>query len=434
MPPEPSPRRPRPGGGTANGPPTSGARPRQRGQERRSGDRTRRGPRPASARKVALDVLDRIDAEEAYANLALPRALERSGLDERDRRFVTDLVYGTTRMRRACDFLVDRFMARPPAGRARNALRLGAYQVAFAGVPAHAAVAETVAVSPQSAKGLVNAVLRRVAEHADPDWPDDATRLSVPDWILERLSADLGRDRALAALAAMDEGASPTERPDGYVQDLASQQVAAAVGAQPGDLVLDLCAAPGGKATAIAGATAGARVVAIDVRERRAGLVRGNAERLGLADRIDAVVADGRRAPFRGGGFHRVLVDAPCSGLGTLRRRPDLRWRAEPGSVGQLARVQRRLLKAAAQLVRPGGTLVYSVCTLTRAESTGVDDWLAANHGALEPVPAGGGDTGLPPLDEGWEPWGRGAILLPQTHGTDGMCLVRYVRSGRAPD
>jgi 16S rRNA (cytosine967-C5)-methyltransferase len=389
---------------------------------------------------VALDVLDRIDAEDAYANLALPGALERSGLDDRDRRFVTDLVYGTTRMRRACDFLVDRFMARPPAGRARNALRLGAYQIVFAKVPVHAAVAETVAVSPQSAKGLVNAVLRRVAEHSTPEWPDDATRLSVPDWILDRLSDDLGRDRALAALAAMDEGATATERPDGYVQDRASQHVATAVGARPGDLVLDMCAAPGGKATAIAGAV-DARVVAVDVRERRAGLVRGNAARLGLADRIDTVVADGRRAPFRGGGFDRVLVDAPCSGLGTMRRRPDLRWRAEPGSVAQLARVQRRLLKAAAQLVRPGGTLVYSVCTLTRAESTGVDDWLAANHGDLTPIPPDGGggeagdtgDTGLPPLEDGWEPWGRGAILLPQTHGTDGMCLFRYVRSDPAP-
>jgi 16S rRNA (cytosine967-C5)-methyltransferase len=381
---------------------------------------------------VALDVLDRIDAEEAYANLALPRALERSGLDDRDRRFVTDLVYGTTRMRRACDFLVDRFMARPPAGRTRNALRLGAYQIVFAKVPVHAAVAETVAVSPQSAKGLVNAVLRRVAEHGTPEWPDHATRLSVPDWILDRLSDDLGRDRALAALAAMDEGATATERPDGYVQDLASQQVAAAVGTRAGDLVLDMCAAPGGKATAIAGAV-DARVVAVDVRERRAGLVRGNAERLGLTHRIDAVVADGRRAPFRSGGFDRVLVDAPCSGLGTMRRRPDLRWRAEPGSVAQLARVQRRLLKAAAQLVRPGGTLVYSVCTLTRAESTGVDDWLAANHGDLTPIPPDGGgeagDDSLPPLEEGWEPWGRGAVLLPQTHGTDGMCLFRYVRS-----
>ena len=151
------------------------------------------------------DELDRIDAEGAYANLALPAALERSGLDPRDRRFVTELVYGTTRMRRACDFLVDRYLAQPPTGRARNTLRLGAYQVAFAGVPAHAAVSETVAVAPKSVRGLVNAVLRKVA--TDPvRWPDDAVRLSVPDWVVERLAADLGAEQALAALEAMSCG------------------------------------------------------------------------------------------------------------------------------------------------------------------------------------------------------------------------------------
>jgi 16S rRNA (cytosine967-C5)-methyltransferase len=368
---------------------------------------------------VALDVLDRIDAEGAYANLALPAALARSGLDGRDRRFATDLVYGTTRMRRACDFLVDRFVARPPAGRARNVLRLGAYQVAFAGVPAHAAVAETVGLAPKSMRGLANAVLRRVA--TEPvRWPTDAVRLSVPDWVHARLVADLGEDRALGALAAMNEPAEVAERDDGYVQDPASQQVAAAVGAGPGERVLDLCAAPGGKATALAGA--GAHVVAADARLRRARLVARNAEGVGVADRVAVLAADGTRPPLRDGAFDRVLVDAPCSGLGTLRRRPDLRWRADEASVERLADLQRRLLDAAAGLVRPGGTLAYSVCTLTAAESTGVDAWLAEAHPGLEP---------LPPPDGAWAPWGRGAILVPQAAGTDGMCLFRYVRGGR---
>jgi 16S rRNA (cytosine967-C5)-methyltransferase len=373
----------------------------------------------ASARRVALDVLDRIDGEGAYANLALPAALERSGLDARDRRFVTDLVYGTTRMRRACDFLVDRYLAQPPAGRARNVLRLGAYQVAFAGVPAHAAVSETVAVAPKALRGLVNAVLRKVA--ADPVvWPGDAVRLSVPDWVLSRLVTDLGRDDALAALAAMNEPAEVAERPDGYVQDPASQQVAASVGAGPGDLVVDLCAAPGGKATALA--ATGAAVVAADHRLRRARLVARNAERTAVAGRLAVVVADAARPPLRPALADHVLVDAPCSGLGTLRRRPDLRWRVEPESVERLATLQRALVAAAADLVRPGGTLTYSVCTLTTAESTGVDAWLAAERPDLEPLPAPGSDRG------DWAPWGRGAILLPQTAGTDGMCLFRYRR------
>ena len=375
---------------------------------------------PASARAVALDVLDRIDGG-AYANLVLSGALERSGLSRADRRFVTDLVYGTTRMRRACDYLVDRFLARPVEGRVRNALRLGAYQLVFAGVPAHAAVGETVEAAPRRARGLVNAVLRRVAD-APVSWPDDATRLSVPDWVLDRLTKDLGPADAAAALAAMNEPATVTQRADGYVQDPASQQVTAAVGAEPGERVLDLCAGPGGKATALVAAAAGVRVIAADVRPGRAKLVAANAARVGVADRVAVVAADGTRPPFRDDRFDRVLVDAPCSGLGTLRRRADLRWRVEPEAVERLAALQARLLAAAADLVRPGGSLVYSVCTLTAAESTEVDDRLAKQRPDLVP---------LDPPGEPWQPWGRGAILLPQAVGSDGMCLVRYRRRAR---
>jgi 16S rRNA (cytosine967-C5)-methyltransferase len=373
-------------------------------------------PPEAGSRAVALDVLERIDEDGAYANLALSAALERSGLTGPDRGFATDLVYGTTRMRRACDFLADRFLARPVEPRVRNALRLGVYQLAFAGVAPHAAVSETVAVAPRRARGLVNAVLRRVAE-SPVVWPDDATRLSVPDWVAGRLAADLGPHVAAGALEAMNEAATTSERPDGYVQDPASQQVAAAVGAGSGDRVLDLCAAPGGKATALA--RAGAWVVAADVRPGRAGLVAANVARLDLGGRLAVVAADGTAPPWRPGSFDRVLVDAPCSGLGTLRRRADLRWRVEPDAVDRLAALQRRLLAAAADLVRPGGTLVYSVCTLTAAESTGVDAWLAGEHPDLEPLPVPG---------EPWRPWGRGALLLPQAAGTDGMCLFRYAR------
>jgi 16S rRNA (cytosine967-C5)-methyltransferase len=386
---------------------------------RRSGRAGRgRGPAPAppSTRRVALDVLDRIDTGGAYANLVLSGALDRSGLRDADRRFVTELVYGTTRRRRSCDFLVDRFLARPVEGRVRNALRLGAYQLAFAGVAAHAAVGETVAVAPRPARGLVNAVLRRVAD-APVAWPDEATRLSVPDWILGELTASLGPERAVAAVEAMNEPANVTERADGYVQDPASQQVAAAVGAQPGELVLDLCAAPGGKATALA--ATGAHVVAADIRPSRAALVAGNAARTGTTG-VAVMAADGSQPPWRPGSFDRVLVDAPCSGLGTLRRRADLRWRVEPSSVERLAALQGRLMAAAADLVRPGGMLVYSVCTLTAAESTAIDDRLGAERPDLVPVDP----PGAP-----WEAWGRGAALLPQAAGTDGMCLFRYHRA-----
>src|SRR5260370_10875290 len=139
-----------------------------------------------SARSLALKALRRIEDEGAYANLAVRGELDHSRLEERDRRFVTDLVYGTTRMRRACDFLVDRFLLRPVTPDVRRTLRLGAFQLHFAGVPAHAAVSETVTLAPPKARGLVNAVLRRVSD-APVEWPDIATRLSYPDWIVDRL-------------------------------------------------------------------------------------------------------------------------------------------------------------------------------------------------------------------------------------------------------
>ena len=438
----------------------SGSRRTAGGQRGHGGRSSGRPARPRPARAVALDALDRIDEGGAYANLVLPGVLDRSGLAPADRRFVTDLVYGTTRMRRACDHLVDGYVDRPLDARVRNALRLGAYQLAFAGVPPHAAVGETVGVAPRPARGLVNAVLRRVAAApAAVAWPDDATRLSVPDWVLDELIASLGGEVARAALATMNEPATVSARDDGYVQDPASQQVAAVVGARPGERVLDLCAAPGGKATALA--AAGATVVAADVRHRRTALLARNARHVtpgaagaasagsvtggpvpggrssvgsvtgaraagtapGVEGRVVAVTADGARPPWREGAFDRVLVDAPCSGLGTLRRRPDLRWRIETDAVGRLAGLQRRLLAAAAGLVRPGGTLVYSVCTLTAAETTGVDEWLATTRPDLVPT--------APPA-EPWRRWGRGAMLLPQAAGTDGMCLFRYVR--RATD
>ena len=371
----------------------------------------------APARRVAVEALLRID-EGAYANLVLPPLLDRSGLDRRDRAFVTELVYGCTRMRRACDWLLERLVERPLEPEVRAVLRLGAYQVAFLRTPPHASVSATVDVAPRRARGLVNAVLRRLAREPAPRWPDPATRLSYPDWIVRRLAADLGVDAAEAALEQMNVPPPVTERADGYVQDEASQQVAAYVGAAAGERVADLCSAPGGKATAMAGARP-ALVVAADLSVPRAGLVAENVDRLGLDD-VAVVVGDGAAPPLRPASLDRVLLDAPCTGLGVLRRRPDARWRVQPADVDRLAALQRRLLEGAAGLVRPGGVLVYSVCTLTRAETVEVDEWLATARPDLEPV----APPGAP-----WEPAGRGARLLPQAAGTDGMFVVGLCRA-----
>lgn len=372
------------------------------------------------ARKVALEALDRIERDGAYANLVLPSILARSGLDERDRHFVTELVYGTTRRRRALDHLVAPYLRHPPDVTTRNALRLGCYQLAELAVPTYAAVHGTVSVAPPRTRGLVNAVLRKVArglEQGPPTWPSTAVELSYPDWIVDRLTADLGAGEARAALETMNESPSVTTRADGYVQDAASQWVAEAVGAAPGERVLDLCAGPGGKATALAGD--GVHVIAADSQLGRAQLVARNVARLSLDRSVSVLVADGTAPPFPPASFDRVLVDAPCSGLGVLRRRADARWRVTPDEVVTLAALQQHLALAAAALVRPGGRLVYSVCTLTAAETVEVDEALRL---ALIDFDA------VAPPSAPWRPRGRGALLLPQDADTDGMFLLRLDR------
>ncbi len=368
-------------------------------------------PATADSRRVAFDVLRRID-EGARANAALAEALAGTALDTRDRAFATELVYGSTRMARACDFLVERFVLRRLDPPTRAALRLGAYQIHFLRTPAHAAVSATVEIAPRRSRGLVNAILRRVAD-ASVSWPDTATRLSYPDWIVERLVDDLGETDGLAALEAMNLAPTVTERSDGYAQDRASQWVAAAVGVSTGERVVDLCAAPGGKSTAMA--ATGANVLAGDIDPDRVALVAAAVQRTG-AHSVAVVAADGRNPPWPPASIDRVLVDAPCSGLGVLHRRPDARWRRLPADVARLVTLQRELLGAGIDLLRPGATLVYSVCTLTAAETLGVDDWLADAHPEL---------VSTEPPGDPWRAHGRGALLLPQAAGTDGMFLLR---------
>ena len=401
-----------------------------------------------SAREVARRVLVRVE-EGAYSNLVLPEALRRTRLAARDRAFATDLVYGTLRAQRRLDARLAPHTRRPldeldPPARA--VLRLGAYQLER-GVAAHAAVGETVAVAPAAARGYVNAVLRALAA-SGPPWPAPATdgeALSYPDWMVGRLDADLGADRARAALLAQNEPPRLTLRPrrdrrpgalvadalavrgigdpravaavaEGRAtpQDEASQAVVALVDPQPGDRVLDVAAAPGGKSTGLGERLTTGGVVAVDVHPGRLALVAAAARRLGLKT-VHPVLADARALPVAPATVDRALVDAPCSGLGVLRRRPEARWRrTEPSA--ELVRLQRALLTHAAACVRPGGRLVYSVCTLTRAETRAVVD---AALDELAGTFAAGPRPGRP-----WEPWGSGALLLPQAAGTDGMFVA----------
>jgi 16S rRNA (cytosine967-C5)-methyltransferase len=427
-----------------------------------------------TARLLALDALVRIE-DGAYAHVVVPAMLGQSNLGDRDRAFATDLVYGTVRAQRRLDDLLARVVKRPlhrldPPVRA--ALRLGAYQLVH-DTPPHAAVASTVdAVGARSprARGFVNANLRSLTRlpRPFPEPASDAVALSYPDWLVDRLRDELGDETARAALVAMNEPAAVTLRPDprqvtgaaladelraagaevepgalvpealvvrgigdparlpavrdgrATPQDQGSQAVVAALAPAPGERVADLAAAPGGKATAIAERVGtDGRVVALDVDAGRVRLIDGARHRIGLPH-LFPVVGDARRPPLVDATFDRVLLDAPCSGIGVLRRRADARWRLEPGAITELATLQRELLAAAAPLVRPGGVLVYSVCTLTAEETLAVDDWAATTLTDFE---------AQPPPGAPWNQHGRGALLLPQAAGTDGMFVLVLRRS-----
>jgi 16S rRNA (cytosine967-C5)-methyltransferase len=350
----------------------------------------------APARRAAFEVVQRVFEQDAYADRTLASAVE--GLDERDRALAQRLAYGTVQRARTLDFGIEQLGKRPvrkldPPVRA--SLRLGAYQLAFTELPEHAVVDDAVelvrAARRERAVPFTNAVMRRLAQGFRglvASLPDGPVKESYPDWIPEVWARDLGGEAALSLMRAQNEPPAlevraaepvgePTDVPGAYVVERvdparmrpmsrASQLAAIAVGSRDGERILDACAAPGGKTSMLQGA-----VTAVEVHAGRAAALAKSAR-----DNVRVVNADVRELGERG--FDRALVDAPCSGLGVLARRPDLRWRARP-----LPELQLELLRAAAERTRPGGTLVYSVCTLNADENESVVDALGLD---VEPL------------------------------------------------
>jgi 16S rRNA (cytosine967-C5)-methyltransferase len=393
------------------------------------------------ARRVAHRVLMRVFDEGAYADRAF--GAEAAGLDSRDRAFAQRIAYGAIQRMRTLDHAVNEIGGRPVAELdvpVRAALRLGAYELGFLdGVPARASVNEAVELVRASgaarATGLVNAVLRRSAERIRPllaglpeGTPREAAlKHSYPDWIAEIWWREWGSEEALALMRAQNEPPETAYRVIGtgetrvveridpedvehgrvWPQSRGSQLAGAAVGARAGERVLDLCAAPGGKTTQLA--ETGAEVVAVEVHEGRARELERSVRRLGL-DNVTVVNADARELPPELTGFDRVLVDAPCSGLGVLASRPDLRWRAQP-----LPELQLELLRVAADRVNPGATITYSVCTIAKAENEDVVD---ASGLQVEPL------TGeWPEYAHPRRP--KFLLTLPHKHGTSGFFIAR---------
>jgi 16S rRNA (cytosine967-C5)-methyltransferase len=341
----------------------------------------------APARRAAFDVVLRVFEHDAYADRAFASAVE--GLDDRDRALAQRLAYGTVQRTRTLDFGIEQLGKRPvrkldPPVRA--SLRLGAYQLAFTDQAEHAVVDDAVelvrAARRDRAVPFTNAVMRRLAQGLRglvASLPEGPVKESYPDWIAETWARDLGDEAALSLMRAQNEPPAlevradepvgqETDVPGAYIVERvdpermrpmsrSSQLAALVVGSQDGERILDACAAPGGKTLMLRG-----DVTAVEVHP-------GRAERMAaeMPATVRVVTADVRELDERG--FDRALVDAPCSGLGVLARRPDLRWRAQP-----LPDLQLELLRAAAERTRSGGTIVYAVCTLNADENEGVVD------------------------------------------------------------
>jgi 16S rRNA (cytosine967-C5)-methyltransferase len=361
------------------------------------------------ARRAAHSVVRRTLVDGAFADRALHG--EARGLDARDRALAKQLAFGAVQRRLTLDHVIAEHVDRKLEPAVRAALQLGLFQLMFLdGVAAHAAIGEAVELAkPSPGHRLVNAVLRRVqregAELPSDDTPKGAAiRHSHPLWLVELWWDWLGPEQTRALLAADNEPAElalrvnplvehdlddiPGQRDGDAIvvdgpfdalahpayaagaftpQSRASQLVAPIVDPQAGERVLDLCAAPGGKTTHLAGLMQGTgEVVAVERNPQRAGALTASCERM-RARNVKVVTADAK--DFDGAhGFDRVLLDPPCSGLGTLRSHPDLRWRVTPADIDRLAAEQDALLAAARRALRPGGTLVYSICTLSPRE------------------------------------------------------------------
>jgi 16S rRNA (cytosine967-C5)-methyltransferase len=395
----------------------------------------------APARRAAYEVVRRVFEDEAYADRAFRTAVE--GLDDRDRALAQRLAYGTVQRKRTLDHAIEAIGKRPTRKLdppVLAALRLGAYQLAYTDLPPHAVVDDTVELVRRTrlerAVPFTNAVMRRLSEKLRgfvASLPEGPLKQSYPDWVYDVWRRDLGEEDALSLMRAQNEPpetvvrlvrgeppGEPTDVPGAYrvervdeqaveegriwPQSRASQLAALVVGSQDGERVLDSTAAPGGKATMLRG-----DVTAVELHRGRARELRANVERLGAAN-VNVVEADATDLPPKLDEFDRALVDAPCSGLGVLARRPDLRWRARP-----LPDLQLALLREAAERTKAGGTIVYSVCTINADENEAVVDALGFE---------------VESLSEEWPQYAhpkRPEFLLtrPDQHRTSGFFIAR---------
>lgn len=445
-------------------------------------------PRRASpARRVAADVLAAVRDDDAYANLLLPGRIASARLSPTDAALATELTYGTLRMLGRYDRVIALAAGRPTSEidpDVLDVLRLGVHQLLATRIPPHAAVGDTVALAPRRATGFANGVLRTVSRSSGEEWGSRITtgltgderraaEHSHPEWIVDVLGAGLeadGRGGELDELLAADNvapavslvalpgfaevaelgergGFAPTaarapsgdpaaveavREGRGRVQDEGSQLAALALSrarvVRPGERWLDMCAGPGGKATLLAAEAAlgGATLVANELIPARAGLVR---KALAVLDPAPEVVeGDGARfGATTPGAFDRILLDAPCTGLGALRRRPEARWRKHPDDVPGLVALQTRLLDSAVEALAPGGLLAYVTCSPHPAETREVVAAALDRHPELAALDTRAVVQGVATAELG-DGVGPALQLWPHRHGTDAMFVQLLTR------
>ncbi|MFQ5946304.1 MAG: 16S rRNA (cytosine(967)-C(5))-methyltransferase RsmB [Anaerolineae bacterium] len=442
-------------------------------------------PPGKNPRRLAQEILVRVERDKAYANVLLDARLRRQPLSPRDRSLATELCYGVLRHRGTIDFLLSTVLDRPldaVEAEVRNLLRLGVYQLFYlAKVPTYAAVAETVRLARAGARAFVNAILRAVARRGplrEEELPTEpvsrwSIRHSHPAWLVERWRKQLGEEAVAlmqannrippvgigwnplrGRLEAFEEGlvrggveweASPwlphayrvrqagnlltgalSARGAFWVMDEASAMVVRLLDPQPGEQILDVCTGGGGKATLAAMLMENrGEVAALDVSPRALRRLEEARRRLGTTI-VRPVRRDAREAAaqFRGWA-DRVLVDAPCTGLGTVRRRPELRWHREPADIPRLAELQGVILEGVADCVRSGGCLVYAVCSREPEEGEEVIAQFLARHPEFsrESSPPSFFVEGRRDLlTEGW------VATWPHRHDTDGFLAARLRR------
>jgi 16S rRNA (cytosine967-C5)-methyltransferase len=433
-----------------------------------------------TARDVAFEALLRVERTDAYLNVALDTLLRENALPKNDSALATELTYGVARRQLALDAALSSHASRALAKvepAVLVALRLGAYQLFYTRVKDHAAVDETVALVKRQgldrASGFVNAILRGMVRNRTTPLPEDPIqRLSVeeshPLWLVKRWVARFGESEARALCAAdnvppkvcvrvnaarasreevkaalLAEGVAAHETPLSPVglwlegagplgslaafrkgliqaQDEAAQLVSILLSPRPGMRVLDACAAPGGKTCHLAERLAGrGEIVALDLHPRKLAHLSAEARRLGHSRLVHPVAADASRPlPFGAGGFDAALLDAPCSGLGTLRRHPELRYRRREEDIPRLAALQRGLLENVARYVKPGGILVYAVCSMEPEE--GEEQVRSFKVSGLLPVPV---EASGAALSEVAGP--QGIATFPHRHEADGFFAAR---------